>query len=37
MGIDWMTNDEMAEAVPPAYTEHIGQQLFAHVQQKVAA
>jgi DNA (cytosine-5)-methyltransferase 1 len=28
MGIDWMTNKEMAEAVPPAYTEHIGGQLI---------
>ena len=31
MGIDWMTNGGMAEAVPPAYTEHIGQQLMAAV------
>jgi DNA (cytosine-5)-methyltransferase 1 len=28
MGIDWMTNDGMAEAIPPAYTEHIGAQLM---------
>lgn len=27
MGIDWMTYDEIAEAVPPAYTKHIGFQL----------
>ncbi len=32
MGIDWMTRDEMAEAIPPAYTEFIGTQLLAHVQ-----
>jgi DNA (cytosine-5)-methyltransferase 1 len=29
MGIDWMTLDEMGEAVPPAYTEWIGRQLMA--------
>lgn len=28
MGIDWMTNREMCEAIPPAYTEHIGGQLL---------
>lgn len=30
MGIDWMTRDELGEAIPPAYTEYIGQQ-FAMV------
>lgn len=29
MGIDWMTKHEMAEAIPPAYTEWIGLQLCA--------
>jgi DNA (cytosine-5)-methyltransferase 1 len=29
MGIDWMTSAEMIEAVPPAYTEFIGQQILA--------
>jgi DNA (cytosine-5)-methyltransferase 1 len=29
MDIDWMTWDEIREAVPPAYTEHIGRQLAA--------
>jgi DNA (cytosine-5)-methyltransferase 1 len=29
MGIDWMTLTELSEAVPPAYTEHIGQQLLS--------
>jgi DNA (cytosine-5)-methyltransferase 1 len=24
MGIDWMTGDELAEAIPSAYTEYIG-------------
>jgi DNA (cytosine-5)-methyltransferase 1 len=28
MGIDWMTRDELNEAIPPAYTEFIGKQLI---------
>lgn len=28
MGIDWMTRDELAQAIPPAYTEFIGSQLM---------
>ena len=28
MGIDWMRRDEMAEAIPPAYTEWIGRHLL---------
>jgi DNA (cytosine-5)-methyltransferase 1 len=32
MGIDWMTVDELREAIPPAYTELIGHQLLQHVE-----
>lgn len=28
MGIDWMSRYELTQAIPPAYTEHIGQQLI---------
>jgi len=31
MGIDWMTNDELCESIPPTFTEHIGNQLMAHL------
>ena len=31
MGVDWTTLRELSEAIPPAYTEHIGRQLMAHV------
>lgn len=34
MGIDWMTYDELAEAIPPAYTEHIGAQLMTHIRNR---
>jgi DNA (cytosine-5)-methyltransferase 1 len=32
MGIDWMNRDELSEAIPPAYTEFIGQQLIEHLE-----
>lgn len=28
MGIDWMTNEELTQAIPPAYTKFIGLQLL---------
>lgn len=37
MGIDWMTRDELREAIPPAYTEYLGKQLLAHLALKEAA
>jgi len=38
MGIDWMSGNELCEAIPPAYTECIGRQLLAHIErQRLAA
>ncbi len=31
MGIDWMTEDEITQAIPPAYTEFIGGHLLNHI------
>jgi DNA (cytosine-5)-methyltransferase 1 len=35
MGIDWMNNHELAEAIPPAYTEFIGKYLMQIIRQEV--
>src|SRR3990172_2309845 len=32
MGIDWMVRNELREAIPPAYTEFIGNILLEHLQ-----
>lgn len=31
MGIDWMDQHELAQAIPPAYTQLIGKQLMSHL------
>ena len=36
MGIDWMQWGDLTEAIPPAYTEHIGRQLMAHIGREAA-
>jgi DNA (cytosine-5)-methyltransferase 1 len=37
MGIDWMDSAGLAQAVPPAMTEHIGGYLMAHLNARAAA
>lgn len=37
MGIDWMTQDELTEAIPPAYTKWIGMQLLTVLLENVHA
>lgn len=36
MGIDWMTDSELTQAIPPVYTEYIGKYLMAEVMKKGA-
>jgi len=31
MGIDWMTRKELVQAIPPAYTQYIGEQLMKRI------
>ena len=37
MGIEWMNRDELAQAIPPAYTEFLGRQIAAVLERTVAA
>jgi DNA (cytosine-5)-methyltransferase 1 len=37
MGIDWMTREELSQAIPPAYTQFIGDQLMPYVSVREAA
>lgn len=36
MGIDWMNRNELSQAIPPAYTQFIGEQLIAHISERAA-
>lgn len=35
LGIDWMTQKGMHQAIPPIYTQYLGEQLMAHLGQQV--
>lgn len=32
MGVPWMTRDELAEAIPPDFSNYIGRQVIAHLE-----
>jgi DNA (cytosine-5)-methyltransferase 1 len=36
-GIDWMNRDELSQAIPAQYTEHLGRQLLEHLAATPAA
>jgi DNA (cytosine-5)-methyltransferase 1 len=36
MQIDWMTYDEITEAIPPAYSEYLGRQVIAQLKERAA-
>lgn len=36
MGIDWMTGNELSEAIPPAYTEWVGRQVLTQLREPLA-
>lgn len=31
MGIDWMSRRELSQAIPPAFTRHVGEQIATHI------
>lgn len=37
MGIDWMTGEELSQAIPPAYTAYIGRPLLTAVERAAAS
>lgn len=37
MGIDWMTGNELSQAIPPPYTRWLGERLLAHLDAAVTS